>query len=177
VGRAGGTAPRAPGAASRRDGADGGDEDEEELRDRYRELLEELRTVSPGVSVLLAFLLTAPFGQRFTAVDDLGRDVYAGAVLGVALAVVLFWTPAAYHRLGERRDRSARLRVSVGLAIAGMALVAVSLSAVLFVVVRFVFDDTLVGVVFGAVPLALVVVLWIGLPRLHGAARSERRDG
>ncbi|MEX2659735.1 MAG: DUF6328 family protein, partial [Acidimicrobiales bacterium] len=118
------------------------DADEEELRDRYRELLEELRTIIPGVTVLLAFLLTAPFSNRFQDIDDLGRDVYAGAVLGVAVAVVIFWTPAAYHRLAERHDRATRLRMSVRLAVAGMGLLAVSLVAVIFVVVRFVFEST-----------------------------------
>jgi Family of unknown function (DUF6328) len=39
--------------------------DREELRQRYYGLLQELRVVLPGVQVLLAFLLTAPFAQRF----------------------------------------------------------------------------------------------------------------
>lgn len=37
----------------------------DEDRERYIELLGELRTVIPGVQVLFAFLLTAPFSSRF----------------------------------------------------------------------------------------------------------------
>jgi hypothetical protein len=44
-----------------------------ELRDRYYGLLQELRVVLPGVQVLVAFLLTAPFATRFGQVDDAGR--------------------------------------------------------------------------------------------------------
>jgi len=139
-------------------------EEEDELRERYRELLEELRTVIPGVSVLFAFLLTAPFSRRFQDLDDLGRDVYAGALLGVAVAMVVFLAPAAYHRLAQRGDRRSRLDFSVRFALLGMGLLAVSLAAALFVVVRFVFDSTITGAVFGGIPFALVVLLWYALP-------------
>ena len=47
--------------------------DREELRTRYQMLLQELRVVLPGVQVLMAFLQTAPFAQRFGDLDDLGR--------------------------------------------------------------------------------------------------------
>ena len=39
--------------------------DRAKLRDRYYGLLQELRVVLPSVQVLVAFLLTVPFGQRF----------------------------------------------------------------------------------------------------------------
>lgn len=103
--------------------------------------------------------------------DDLGRNVYAGAVLGVTLTVILFWTPAAHHRLGRGQDRLARLRVSVRLAVAGMTLLAMSLASAIIAVVRFAFDSTAVGLWFGGIPLVVVIVLWYALPIMGGRDR------
>ena len=47
------------------------DRDRDELRSRYGMLLQELRVLLPGVQLLVAFLLTAPFAQGFERVDDL----------------------------------------------------------------------------------------------------------
>jgi hypothetical protein len=49
------------------------DQEKDEERQRYSELLGELRTVIPGVQVLFAFLLTVPFSSRFEQVDRVGR--------------------------------------------------------------------------------------------------------
>ncbi len=46
--------------------------DRDVLRNRYEVLLQELRASLPGVQILSAFLLTAPFSQRFDELDDLG---------------------------------------------------------------------------------------------------------
>ncbi|MEX2532681.1 MAG: DUF6328 family protein, partial [Nitriliruptoraceae bacterium] len=54
--------------------------DEEQLRDRYREALDQYRTILPGVQVLLAFLLTVPFTQRFEQLDDLGHQLFMVAI-------------------------------------------------------------------------------------------------
>ena len=64
--------------------ADGRHRDEDVSRERYRELLEELRTIIPGAQVLLGFLLTVPFAGRFTEVDDLGEAVFLVALVAVA---------------------------------------------------------------------------------------------
>lgn len=40
---------------------------QDEQCERYRELLEELRTIIPGAQVLFAFLLTLPLASRFLA--------------------------------------------------------------------------------------------------------------
>jgi Family of unknown function (DUF6328) len=138
---------------------------DEQSRERYRELLEELRTVIPGVQVLFAFLLTVPFSARFQDLDDVGRDLYAVAVVAVALAAVLFITPTAYHRLNNDGDRERRVRIGVRCAIAGMAMLATAIVVSLFVVVRFVFDDTaLAALLAGTIAVA---VLWVGVALAH----------
>src|SRR5665811_1656792 len=86
---------------------------DDEQRQRYRELLEELRTVMPGTQVLFAFLLTAAFTQRFEDLDQLGRRSFAGALLLAALASITLMGPTAFHRVSAPGRRTERLVVSI----------------------------------------------------------------
>jgi Family of unknown function (DUF6328) len=149
-------------------------EETEEQRERYRELLEELRTVMPGTQVLFAFLLTAAFSQRFGELDDLGRRAFAAALLGTAVAAITLMTPAAFHRMSAPGHRASRLKASIRLQIAGMFLLLLSMSIAVFVTVRLIFDDTLVGVVFGAIALGVGVVLWYLIPLSARQHNSEQ---
>ena len=72
--------------------------DREELRNRYYGLLEELRTMLPGVQVLVAFLLTVPFAAKFDQLDDLGRTLFGRAILSSITSVTCMLTPTAFHR-------------------------------------------------------------------------------
>jgi uncharacterized membrane protein len=143
------------------------EQEREEERRRYRELLEELRTVIPGAQVLFAFLLAAPFAAKFEQLDDLGRDMYAMVILSAALAAILFMTPAAYHRVARRQDRAVRLAFAIRVTVVGMALLALAIGGAIFVVVRFVFTDTALGAVFGGMATLASALLWYVLPALH----------
>jgi hypothetical protein len=138
------------------------DEAEEE-RERYRELLEEMRTIIPGVQVLFAFLLTAPFSSRFQELDEFGRDLYAAALIGVALATVVLLTPTAYHRLGAKHDRGTRLKIGIVCTVIGLALLSASVVTSVFVVIRFVFDDGLFAELLAGLVGLVTVGLWYGL--------------
>jgi hypothetical protein len=139
------------------------DESDDESRERYRELLEELRTIMPGAQVLLGFLLTVPFASGFAEVDDLGKRVYLVALVAVAMATVLFLAPAAYHRVAQDADRQRRIRFGVHMQLAGLVLVALGISAGLFVVVRFLTDWRLALAVSLGVA-ALCTVMWLVRP-------------
>ena len=52
-----------------------------------------------GSQVLTASLVTLPFSSGFTRLSGSERHVYAATFLTVLLSLVLFATPAAYHRL------------------------------------------------------------------------------
>jgi hypothetical protein len=146
----------------------------EEQRDRYRELLEEVRTVMPGTQVLFAFLLTAAFSGRFTELDDLGKRTYAVALLLAALAAIAFMGPAAFHRIAEPGRRAQRLSVSINLQVGGMALLLASMVLVVFVVIRFIFEDTLVGVLFAGTAALVAGVVWYLLPSVDRAREARR---
>lgn len=149
------------------------DEDQrEELRQRYYGLLQELRVVLPGVQVLLAFLLTAPFANRFVELDDVGRDLYGVALMTAALSVVVLLTPTALHRFGDRRQRRRRLQLAVASTRLGLGLLAVSIVSAVTVITRFVFGST-AGRWAGGVVAAVVVIAWLALPFALRADRSE----
>ncbi len=144
----------------------------DEQRERYRELLAELRTLLPGVQVLFAFLLTAPFANRFERLDAVGRGGYALALVSAALSTVLFLTPTGHHRIGPRRTRAQRLHVAIRTTIAGMGALAVAMVASIFVVTRFIYGAS-AGTAVAAVVLGGIAILWYAIPLRE---RLRRRD-
>lgn len=141
--------------------------DREELRQRYYGLLQELRVVVPGVQVLLAFLLTAPFAQRFDDLDDLGQRAYLVGLVGALGSIICLLAPTVFHRVADRRARAARLVWGVRLTIAGVILLAVSLTSATWTITRLVFgtaEATLVAIA----ALAAFVALWLIIPLAVG---------
>ncbi len=139
-------------------------EEAEQERERYDELLAELRTLIPGAQVLLAFLLTVPFAARFAEVDGMGKVVFAVSLMAIAAAVVLFFAPAAYHRVADRHDRKRRLRYGVRLAIVAIALTGISIACAIFVVIRFLFDAGPLAIILSAGTALLAAVVWFLVP-------------
>jgi hypothetical protein len=145
--------------------------DREELRDRYYGLLQELRVVLPGVQVLLAFLLTVPFAQRFEVLDTTDRAVFGAGLVCAMFSVIAFITPIALHRVGPRTERSERLALSIFAVRAGLGFLALSILLSFAVVSNLLFDP---------VPATALVVLtaiamlsfWVLLPLL---LRADRR--
>lgn len=141
-----------------------------EKRERFRELLEELRVVIPGTQVLFAFLLTAPFSARFVELDQDERRIFGVALLATAVATVFLIAPTVYHRMKKRATRDERLRTSVLMAMAGVFSLAIGVVAAIRVIVGFVWGDTTAR--WAAVFIAtLVVALWYVLPVIR---RRER---
>ena len=143
--------------------SDAHEEHVEEERERYRELLEELRTVMPGVQVLFGFLLVAPFSARFAELDDVGKWAFAFALVTAALATVVFVAPAPYHRLRGQRHRDERLATSVRLQLVGISLLGLATVGAVFVVTRF-FLGTAAGLLLGGLIAVAVLAFWFGLP-------------
>jgi MFS family permease len=137
--------------------------DKEELRQRYYGLLQEMRVVLPGVQVLVAFLLTAPFAGRFEEVDGAGRAAFAVATISAMVAVGCLLTPAVFHRVGDRTRRSVRLTWGIRLSKVGIGCLAVALLAALWCVSRFVYGGGWATAVTAAMAAAFVS-MWVVLP-------------
>jgi hypothetical protein len=124
------------------------------------ELLQELRTILPGVQVLFAFLLTVPFSQRFAQTSDLERAVFFTAFLATALSAVLLMVPGVWHRLRFReRDKEDLLAVSNNLTVAATVALAVAITAVVFLIGEVLYGAE-VGVICAAATVVVISVFW-----------------
>jgi hypothetical protein len=158
-----------------RDGEDAAERADRELI----ELLNELRVALPGVQVLFAFLLTVPFTQRFTELSEADVRVYYIAVLTTAAATLLLIAPSAHHRIRFRSGvKEQLLRVANVLAIAGLALLAVAISAVVYLISGLLYSDTEARIATGVLVGAFLLI-WFLLPLAYRPGRtppSGRRD-
>jgi Family of unknown function (DUF6328) len=149
----------------------------ERLDRELGELLQELRVILPGVQVLLAFLLTAPFQQRFGQLGDSERDVFFAAIVCATLATVLLIAPSAHHRLRWRAgDKERLLRVGNLMAVWGTVFLGAAIVLALYVVTNVLFATNLALLTAGAAALVFAV-FWYLLPftgRL--SAREEQPD-
>jgi len=150
-------------------------ESEQERHNRELiELLNELRVALPGVQVLFAFLLAVPFANGFPKLSELDRDIFFVAFIATALSTVCLIAPSSYHRLRWRQDDKERmLLISNVLTIVGLFLLAVAITATVFVITDFLFHHSWAAA-FSALVAATFLVLWYGLPL--GAAIQDRRS-
>src|SRR5579859_2327027 len=137
------------------------------------ELLNELRVVLPGVTVLFAFLLAVPFAKGWTKVTPFERDVFLVAVLATGVSIAFLTAPSSFHRLRFRHGRKEQIVMTGNvMAIAGIAAFAVALEAVILLVVSYVLSRA-AGIAAASVVGGLVLSLWYGLP-LAAAMRDRR---
>ena len=130
----------------------------------------------PGVQVLLAFLLTLPFTNRFDTLTDGERGVYFAAVGLTSLAIVLLMTPGIQHRIRFREhDKEALLEESNRLLIVASVVIGAAILCVLFLITEYLYGLT-TGCVVTAVLLVVILVLWYVLPwrRRHDRAGHDR---
>ena len=137
-------------------------------------LLQELRVVMTGVQLLTGFLLTLPFQQRFTVLDEEMRLLYLGTVLCSVAATILLTTPVALHRMVFRRHMLRQLvAVSHRLTMLGLLLLGAAISGVVTMVFGVIGGKSL-GVTAGVGVAAAWVALWLALPII--ARRGTRPD-
>src|SRR5262249_31770360 len=145
--------------------------DREELRRRYYGLLQELRVLLPGTQIMVAFLVSVPFANRFTQLSDSLRVVFGVALATGIVAVITFVAPTALHRVGSRTSRSERLIWAIRMTRTGLVFLAIALTSSVVVVAGLVYSDA-AGWIGGALTAAMIIVLWIVLP--VGGTREHR---
>ena len=147
-----------------RQGEDQGEDPGERINRELIELLNELRVALPGAQVLLAFLLTVPFMQRFDDLDAADRRIYMFAVIAAALGSLLLIAPSAHHRMRFRQGaKEDIIRTANFCAIAGMALLALAVGAGVYLVADVVYGRPFSGIVSGVL-IAVTVLLWFVMP-------------
>ena len=169
---------RDPGTAAERvdaDPLDGRDETEMERLDRnWNEILQELRVIQTGTQIIVGFLLTLAFQQRFTDLDAFQVDVYLGLVVVAAAATVLGLAPVSLHRtLFRRKAKAAIVALADRILKVTIVVVALTLSGTILLIFDVVISRT-AGVVAGLITLVVAFATWTLLTL--GARNSLRRD-
>jgi hypothetical protein len=145
---------------------------EERLDRNWDELLQELRVVQTGVQILAGFLLTLPFQQRFTEVEDVDRRVYLVAFCLTVVATAFLVAPVASHRLlFRRREKATLVAIAHACARIGLVALALAVSTVVFVIFDVVTGTRWAVVATGA-GILLFLVNWLLLPL--GALRRDQ---
>jgi hypothetical protein len=152
----------------------GNEETKAERLDReLMELLQELRVVLPGVQVLLAFLLTAPFQQRFAQLPGTLRNAFFASIACATVATALLIAPSAHHRLRWReREKERLLRIANREAIWGTVFLAAAIVLALYVITNILYA-TWIALLTTALTVAVFAFLWYALPLFGSSSREE----
>jgi len=123
-------------------------------------LLEECRTVLPGIQALFGFQLIAVFNEGFDEkLSGVGQMVHLVAIILTTLSMALVMTPAALHRQAEPKEVSERfLWLASNMVLAGMVPLAVAVGLDSYVVASIVL-------------MMVFAVLWFVLPRRERRSR------
>lgn len=141
------------------------------------EFLNEVRVALPGVQLLFGFLLTAPFASGFHgALTRSSRIVYFVCFLTTTAASAFLMAPTVYHRLHWRRDvrdKEQMMRTCNRLAIAGVLLLAISMTEAVYVISH-VLTGGLPAIAITVTTATMFMLLWFALPLTR---RSRERRG
>ncbi|MDX1690739.1 MAG: DUF6328 family protein [Acidimicrobiia bacterium] len=152
-----------------------------QVDERFRALMEGLRTTLPGVQVLFAFLLTLPLQARFADLPDLETVTYFVALVTAAVASVLLISPSAHQRArarvtGLKREHESHLAVAARLANIGTASFLIALTASVYLAVTVIFTAA-----WAAAPAAAIALVagwaWFYLPLVSWRHDRGNDDG
>lgn len=139
------------------------------------ELLEETRILLPGSEVLVAFLISLPFTERFATLTMTQRIVFLATFLTSLAALICFVMPAAYHRLARPiRRKDAFKLLANRLLVAGLIPLSGALMLGTFLVTSLAASLTF-ALIATSVVSVLIVLLWWVLPfvRAHDHFKDE----
>ena len=147
----------------------------ERLDRELMELLQELRVVIPGVQVLLAFLLTAPFQQRFAELPGSMRNAFFAAIVCATVATACLIAPSAHHRMRWRAgDKERLVRIGNKMTIVGTVFLAAAIVLALYVVTDVLFPTNL-AVLTALGALVVFAGLWYVVPMVGAREAQDSR--
>jgi hypothetical protein len=158
------------------DASDQAQADLTEFNREWSELLNEMRSLLPGVQILFALLVTVPFSARFSVLSPTTRATFFACVLLATGASAFLTAPSVYHRLHWRRDvvdKEQMLRTCNRLSIVGVILLGLAMSTAVFTIAAAVFPGWM-QVIAGGTALLGFGLLWFVLPLLRRARRPHR---
>lgn len=146
------------------------------LTRNWDELLQEIRVTQTGVQILTGFLLTVPFSPRFGDLDGYQRATYLAVLGGAVATTALVVAPVAFHRmLFRQRRRELLVEAANRFAIAGLGMLALTVSGVVLLVVDVVLGRRQ-GLIAGTVSLAVILALWAAGPLVADRLADSPRN-
>lgn len=159
------TSAAGDGAVSR---SDGRESRKERTTRKWNEMLQELRVAQTGVQVLTGFLLTVAFSQRFGDLDQTTEIAYLVTVCSAILSATFLIAPVAFHRvLFGKSEKEWLISAANNAARAGLAMMAVTMTGVMFVIFDLVVGRT-GAVISSSATAAALVALWVVVPWIGG---------
>jgi hypothetical protein len=144
--------------------AEGTESQDERLARNVSELLQELRVAQAGVQFLFGFLLAVAFTEHYARASGFEKVTHLVAVVFATASVALLTAPAAWHRLLFRHgQRPQILRVANRLTVAGLACLAIAMTATVLLLFNVVVG-TPFAVVVAVLAAVMFGVLWFVLP-------------
>ena len=147
----------------------------ERLDRKWNDILQELRVVMTGTQLITGFLLAVAFQPKFAELEAREVMLYLVLVVLATTATMLGLAPVILHRqLSGQKQKERVVRIANGLLLS--LLVVVSLVAA--GVAMLIFDVTVsreAGWFAGAVSIVLLLVFWIGVPRIGKREPRDRR--
>ncbi|WP_148306210.1 DUF6328 family protein [Gemmatirosa kalamazoonensis] len=130
-------------------------------------LLEECRTIVPGVQAVFGFQLVAVFSQGFDRHLSAGEQrLHLGALALVVVAMALVMAPAALHRQAEPRTVSGRfLRVASRMLLLSLAPLALGICLDVYLVARVILGASGWAAALATALCAALGTFWYALPR------------
>ena len=142
--------------------------DKQRVDRELTELLDEIRTILPGVEILFGFLIILPF-EFSDELAGLERMLYLGAFLSVSAGLALLVAPTINHRIRFRAmDKERWLYRSNRLVIVATVLVAIGIALTVYLVVETIVGGVLAGVI-AAANASWFTWFWFGWPLLQRA--------
>jgi cellobiose-specific phosphotransferase system component IIC len=148
-----------------------------ELKDQFKNILEECRMVLPGIQALFGFQLIAVFNESFSKKLSTNQQIGHLVAIGLTtLAVVLAMAPAALHRLSTPDKVSEKLvKQSTGLLTMGMVPLMLGTVIDLFLLSEIILKDGSVPAAIAICFLAVFVAMWYVFPWLCRLQRREQQ--
>ncbi len=141
---------------------DRSEDEQERLNRQMIELLNELRVAMPGVQILFGFLLTVPFQQRFSQVNDFQQTVYFVTLVTATAAAAFLIAPSAYHRvMFEQHDKPNIIHIGTAQLLVGLAALAIAMNGAVLLVTDVLFAAGTVTVTVVLLS-TLYFTLWFG---------------
>ena len=147
------------------------------LADAVSEVLDESRTVLPGIQAFIGFQLVAVFSVPFwERLEPYERTLHLGAIVLNVIALVFLLTPATYHR---RRESGYHSEGFVNLAsrllsVSTIPLI-VSVALDLYLIARLVFGSVAPALGLSLAVLVFALFWWQALPSVPALRDRLRR--